>query len=57
VYLNMQNLFTFTSYTGFDPEVFGSDPNGGSNALGRGIDAGRIYPQVRTFTFGIDLRL
>jgi TonB-dependent starch-binding outer membrane protein SusC len=57
VYLNVQNLYTFTNYTGWDPEVFGSDPSGRGNALARGVDAGRIYPQARTVTLGLDLRL
>ncbi len=43
VYVNGENLFTFTKYSGVDPEVgyFG-------------IDAGR-YPLARTFTVGLNL--
>ncbi|MDQ6830241.1 MAG: SusC/RagA family TonB-linked outer membrane protein [Gemmatimonadota bacterium] len=52
VYLNMQNLFTFTHYSNWDPETLGY-----GNALGRGIDDGYIYPNVRTITFGLDFRL
>jgi hypothetical protein len=52
IYLNIQNLHTFTNYSGYDPEVLGeADP------LARGIDDGRIYPNVRTISFGLDLRL
>jgi TonB-dependent starch-binding outer membrane protein SusC len=52
VYLNIQNLHTFTSYTGWDPEILGqADP------LARGVDDGRIYPNVRTVSFGLDLRM
>ncbi|MFL5483593.1 MAG: SusC/RagA family TonB-linked outer membrane protein [Gemmatimonadaceae bacterium] len=52
IYLNIQNLHTFTSYSGWDPEILGlADP------LARGIDDGRIYPNVRTFSFGLDLRM
>jgi TonB-linked outer membrane protein, SusC/RagA family len=52
IYLNVQNLHTFTSYSGWDPEILGfGDP------LSRGIDDGRIYPNVRTISFGLDLRL
>ena len=52
IYLNFQNLHTFTSYSGWDPEILGqADP------LARGIDDGRIYPNVRTVSFGLDLRL
>jgi len=43
VYFAAQNLFTFTSYTGLDPEVGGW-----------GIDCG-IYPQPRTFYAGVNI--
>jgi TonB-linked SusC/RagA family outer membrane protein len=52
VYLNVQNLHTFTGYSGWDPEVLGY-----GSPLGRGIDDGYIYPNVRTITVGLDLRL
>jgi TonB-dependent starch-binding outer membrane protein SusC len=52
VYVNMQNLHTFTDYTGWDPETLGH-----GNPLGRGIDDGGVYPNVRTVSFGVDLRL
>jgi hypothetical protein len=52
VYLNIQNLHTFTSFSNWDPEILGfGDP------LARGIDDGFIYPNPRTITFGLDLRL
>jgi TonB-linked SusC/RagA family outer membrane protein len=52
IYLNIQNVHTFTDYTGWDPEILGqADP------LARGIDDGRIYPNVRTVSFGLDLRM
>jgi TonB-linked SusC/RagA family outer membrane protein len=52
VYLNIQNLHTFTNYSNWDPEILGfGDP------LARGIDDGFIYPNPRTITFGLDLRL
>jgi TonB-linked SusC/RagA family outer membrane protein len=51
IYLNVQNLHTFTSFSNWDPEI-----NTG-NALSRGIDDGRIYPNPRTFTLGIDVNL
>jgi hypothetical protein len=52
IYASGNNLLTFTSYTGFDPEVnaFGSNPSS------RGVDAGG-YPQSREFTFGINVTL
>ena len=50
VYFNVQNLYTFTKYSGYDPEVLGfGDP------LGRGLDDGYIYPIPRTITVGADL--
>jgi TonB-linked SusC/RagA family outer membrane protein len=52
VYLNLQNLHTWTKYSGWDPEILGyGDP------LARGIDDGYIYPNPRTVTIGLDLRL
>ena len=50
--LSAQNLFTFTSYTGYDPE--GSIQTGGSSDVGAGVD-GISYPQPRTFTAGLRL--
>jgi hypothetical protein len=52
VYVNIQNLHTFTKYSGWDPEILGY-----GSPLGRGIDDGYIYPNVRTITLGLDLRL
>jgi hypothetical protein len=52
VYLNIQNLHTFTSYSGYDPEALGT-----ANPLARGVDDGPIYPNVRTISFGLDLRM
>ena len=51
LYLNIQNLHTFTSFSNWDPEIRGG------GALSRGIDDGRIYPNPRTFTLGIDVNL
>ena len=50
VYLLAQNLLTFTSYSGYDPEV-GSRFNA---ALTGGVDYGQ-FPQARTFIFGVQL--
>ncbi|MFN2567709.1 MAG: SusC/RagA family TonB-linked outer membrane protein, partial [Gemmatimonadaceae bacterium] len=52
VYVNAQNLHTFTGYSNWDPETLGF-----GHPLGRGIDDGRIYPNVRTISFGVDLRM
>ncbi|HET7457888.1 MAG TPA: SusC/RagA family TonB-linked outer membrane protein [Gemmatimonadaceae bacterium] len=51
IYFNAQNLYTWTPYTGYDPDVLGF-----GEPLGRGIDDGYIYPTPRTITFGLDLR-
>jgi TonB-linked SusC/RagA family outer membrane protein len=52
LYLNAQNVHTFTGYSNWDPETLGY-----GNPLGRGVDEGRVYPNVRSFSFGVDLRL
>ena len=55
VYVNAQNLFTFTKYTGLDPEIgMGQDADGGRDPLNIGIDRA-FYPQARLFSFGVNL--
>ena len=44
-YLTGQNLFTFTNYSGLDPEVGGS-------VLSRGIDI-NLYPKYKSLIFGV----
>ncbi len=52
LYVAVQNLYTFTGFSNWDPETLGfADP------LARGVDDGAIYPNPRTITFGLDLRL
>ena len=46
-YANANNLLTFTKYSGLDPEIAGSNTS-------RGVDFG-LYPQVRSYTIGLDL--
>lgn len=43
IYVTGENLFTFTKYTGFDPEI------------GGGIDKG-YYPQAKTLMLGLNLQ-
>eukprot|EP01029_Cantina_marsupialis_P003724 TRINITY_DN1374_c0_g4_i1.p1 TRINITY_DN1374_c0_g4~~TRINITY_DN1374_c0_g4_i1.p1 ORF type:complete len:972 (+),score=159.48 TRINITY_DN1374_c0_g4_i1:4726-7641(+) len=43
VYAQGQNLLTFSKYSGFDPEFDGV------------VELG-MYPQVKTFTFGVDVK-
>lgn len=48
VYFSVQNVFTLTKYSGYDPEV-------SSNALfSRGVDM-NSYPNARTYTLGVNL--
>ena len=49
-YVQAENLFTLTKYSGCDPEVTGG--NGFSSDLG--VDRG-VYPQSRTFSVGVNL--
>ena len=52
LYCNIQNLFTFTKYTGFDPEVGASTQD--STGLTFGVDNGR-YPSPMTCSFGVNI--
>ncbi len=49
-YATVQNLYTFTKYTGYDPDIGGQS----NNALLAGIDNGR-YPVPRTYMIGLKL--
>ncbi len=49
VYVQVKNAYTFTNYSGFDPEIAGG-------ILDSGIDRG-AYPQARTYAFGLDIKL
>jgi len=49
VYLQVKNAYTFTKYSGYDPEIAGG-------ILDTGIDRG-AYPQARTYAVGIDIKL
>ena len=52
VYTNIQNLLTFTKYTGYDPEV-GINPQDASGYT-FGFDQGR-YPSPRIVSFGLNV--
>lgn len=57
VYLTGQNLWTFTKYTGLDPEMNTSDNLNGEKYRGdvaAGIDWG-TYPSAKSFIFGVNL--
>ncbi|WP_308991275.1 TonB-dependent receptor [Mariniflexile litorale] len=51
IYANMQNVFTFTKYTGYDPEVGSIN----QDALLTGIDNGR-YPSPSILTVGLNVK-
>ncbi|MFT3752827.1 MAG: SusC/RagA family TonB-linked outer membrane protein [Paludibacter sp.] len=48
IYANLQNVYTFTVYKGYDPEVSAMSP------ILSGIDNGR-YPSPRIYTLGLNL--
>ncbi|MBQ6379602.1 MAG: TonB-dependent receptor, partial [Prevotella sp.] len=52
LYVQAQNLYTFTGYTGVDPEIGSS---GGNNSWERGIDVG-LYPTSRTYLVGVNIK-
>lgn len=49
LYVNIQNLFTWTKYSGYDPEIGSYN----QNVLLKGIDYAR-YPSQRIYTFGLN---
>jgi TonB-dependent starch-binding outer membrane protein SusC len=58
LFATAQNLYTFTKYSGMDPEI-GSDAGTNTNATpfpwASGIDIG-YYPSPRTFLLGLNLK-
>lgn len=53
VYVNLHNVYTFTKYSGYDPEI-GISYSSGEQL--NGVDHGR-YPTPRMYTMGINLSL
>ncbi len=49
IYAQVKNAYTFTKYSGYDPEIAGG-------ILDTGVDRG-AYPQARTYAVGIDIKL
>ncbi|SDN00597.1 TonB-linked outer membrane protein, SusC/RagA family [Kriegella aquimaris] len=49
IYLNASNVFTLTTYDGYNPDV----SSGGSFAFGEGFDAG-VYPLSKSYTLGLN---
>jgi hypothetical protein len=52
LYVNLQNLYTFTKYKGFDPEVGTTTEDAGQVVTG--FDNGR-YPSPRIYTVGVNV--
>jgi TonB-dependent starch-binding outer membrane protein SusC len=50
VYASLQNYFTITKYTGYDPEV---NMQGGSATM-QNLDLG-VYPSAKSMTFGLNI--
>lgn len=48
IYSQVKNAFTFTKYSGYDPEIAGG-------IFDTGIDRGS-YPQARTWSMGVDVK-
>ena len=48
LYVAVNNLYTFTKYKGYNPDVSNASPNGA------GVDLGQ-YPQTRTYTTGLNI--
>ena len=57
LYVQAQNLYTFTGYTGVDPEVGSNGGKKDDNGFdwARGIDLG-LYPSARTFIVGASIK-
>ncbi len=65
VFTGVENLATFTKYSGLDPEIGAAEGNGAGEqkndqittpSLSMGVDRG-TYPQSRTFYFGVSCTL
>ncbi|MGQ1889679.1 SusC/RagA family TonB-linked outer membrane protein [Thermophagus sp. OGC60D27] len=50
VYITLQNIYTWTNYSGYDPEVGAYN----QSSLYQNIDMGR-YPSPRIYTFGVNI--
>jgi TonB-dependent starch-binding outer membrane protein SusC len=58
VYVGVENLFTFTEYSGLDPEIGLGEARGETKnvSLTMGVDRA-TYPQARTFLVGLNLSI
>ncbi len=54
VYVSAQNILTFTSYPGYDPEVNYNTGGGTNGNRNLGLDYGS-YPNAKNYTFGLNV--
>lgn len=55
LYVAAENLYTFTKYSGYDPEITGSQSAGSmTSVLTSGFDYG-VFPRAKTFTAGLNI--
>jgi TonB-linked SusC/RagA family outer membrane protein len=56
VYVAVENVITFTKYTGMDPEVgYSASDASGNYSFGQGVDLGS-YPRPQTFLVGVNVK-
>jgi hypothetical protein len=55
IYAAVNNLYTFTKYTGMDPDIGYGFDNGVQDRFSSGIDVG-FYPNPRTAMVGVSLK-
>ncbi len=55
IYAQVQNLYTFTKYSGMDPDVGYGFDNGPDDKFSSGIDLG-FYPRPRIYLLGVNLK-
>jgi len=54
LYVTGQNVYTFTKYSGMDPEI-GTSTDDSANGWVNGVDLG-FYPNPRTYMFGLSVK-
>lgn len=55
IYISAENLYVFTKYSGYDPEITGTQGAGNmSNVLTSGFDYG-VFPRARIFSAGLNI--
>ncbi len=54
IFIGGNNLFTFTKYQGYDPEIGGNQAKAEGNANNYGVD-NVIYPTARSYTVGVNV--